>query len=279
MAFMMEFNGLQKNRKYKKIIKSILIITTIIVLLVPLILWGNNSIVITKYEKYSSDLSDTFDGFTIVHLSDLHGKNYKGRGVTKLSTLNPDIIVITGDLIDKNDKSLDVTEEFIRRIINISKVYFVSGNHETLSDQYPALLQILDKYDVTVLENNKQEIFIKDESITIYGYSDTEYEIDTDISLSKDNFNLVLCHKPYAPELFNTINADLVLCGHAHGGQIRLPFIGGLIAPDQGLFPKYSEGMHNFSDTSVIINRGLGNSIFPFRLFNRPEIVVITLHK
>ncbi|MFA5340641.1 MAG: metallophosphoesterase [Clostridia bacterium] len=275
----MEFNGLQRNRNYKKLIKTILICITVIVLLIPFIIWENNSLVVTEYNKYSSKLSDTFDSFTIVHLSDLHSKNYDGRGATLVSSLNPDIIIITGDLIDKNDKSLEVVSEFVKRVTNIAKVYFVTGNHENLSSLYPSLIDIFNNYGVTVLNNEQQEIYIGDESINIFGYSDTEYGINTDIVLDTDDFNLVLCHKPYAPEIFNTINADLVLCGHAHGGQVRLPFIGGLIAPDQGIFPEYSEGMHNFSNTSVIISRGLGNSIFPFRLFNRPEIVVVKLHK
>ncbi len=275
----MEFNGLQRNRNYKKLIKTILIYITVIVLVIPFIIWGNNSIVVTEYNKYSDKLSDAFDDFTIVHLSDLHGKNYKGRCVTLVSSLNPDVIVITGDLIDKNDKNLDDTEEFVERIVSLAKVYFVTGNHENLSSLYPSLLEIFNKYGVTVLNNEQQAIFIGSENITIYGYSDSEYDIYTDVVLDKNDFNLVLCHKPYAPELFNTIGADLVLCGHAHGGQIRLPLIGGLIAPDQGLFPEYSEGMHDFSNTSVVISRGLGNSIFPIRLFNRPEIVVVTLHK
>lgn len=275
----MEFNGLQRNRNYKKLIKTILICITVIVLLVPFIIWENNSLVVTEYNKYSSKLSDTFNGFTIVHLSDLHSKNYDGRGATLVSSLNPDIIVITGDLIDKNDKSLEVVSELVKRVTNIAKVYFVTGNHENLSSLYPSLIDIFNNYGVTVLNNEQQEIYIGDESINIFGYSDTEYGINTDIVLNTDDFNLVLCHKPYAPEIFNTIYADLVLCGHAHGGQIRLPFIGSLIAPDQGIFPEYSEGMHNFSNTSVVISRGLGNSIFPFRLFNRPEIVVVKLHK
>ena len=279
MNHIMEFNGLQRNRNYKKILKIAIISFTVIALLIPFLIWQNNSIVVTEYEKHSDKLSNSFDGFTIVHLSDLHSKDYKGKGITKVVPINPDIIVITGDLIDKYDKDLTLAEEAIKKIISIAPVYFVTGNHENLSSLYPALLEIFNKYGVTVLDNEQQTISIDNESISIYGFADTEYDINTNISLDQDVFNLVLCHKPYSPELFNTINADLVLCGHAHGGQIRIPFIRGLIAPDQGFFPKYSEGMHDFSNTSVIISRGLGNSIFPFRLFNRPEIVVITLHR
>lgn len=275
----MEFNGLQRNRNFKKLLKTILITITTLILLVPFLIWENNSIKVTRYDKYSSSITESFEGYTIVHLSDLHSKNNKGRGAAITSTLEPDIIVITGDLIDKNDRNLDIAEEFIKRVSTIAKVYFVTGNHENLSSLYPSLLEIFQKYGVTVLDNEQEKITIGNESINIYGYSDTEYDIETEKVLDKDDFNLVLCHKPYAPEIFNTINADLVLCGHAHGGQIRLPLIGGLVAPDQGFFPKYSEGIHDYSDTSVVINRGLGNSIFPFRLFNRPEIVVITLHK
>lgn len=274
----MEFDGLQRKRDYKTTKKAVIIAITVIILLIPFMMWQNNTLTVTEYDKYSDILPDAFDGYTIVHLSDLHSKNFKGRGTAKVCTLNPDIIVITGDLIDLHDRKLDVAEDTVKMLTNIAKVYFVTGNHEMLSPIYPSLLEIFDKYGVTVLDNEQQKIYIGEQSITIYGYADADV-INTDLVLNKEDFNLVLCHRPYAPEVFNKVNADLVLCGHAHGGQVRLPFIGGLIAPDQGFFPKYSEGMHDYLDTSVVISRGLGRSILPLRLFNRPEIVVITLHK
>lgn len=275
----MEFDGLQRKRDYKAVQKTVVIAITVILLLIPFMIWQNNSLTVTEYDKYSNNLPDAFDGYTIVHLSDLHSKDFRGKGTVKINALNPDIIVITGDLIDLHNRKLDVAEDAVKMLTNIAKVYFVTGNHEILSPIYPSLLEIFDEYGVTVLDNEQQKIYIGEQSITIYGYADCEYGIDTDAALDKEDFNLVLCHRPYAPEVFNKVNADLVLSGHAHGGQIRLPFIGGLIAPDQGFFPKYYQGMHDYLDTSVVISRGLGRSILPLRLFNRPEIVVITLHK
>ncbi|OQC01681.1 MAG: putative metallophosphoesterase [Firmicutes bacterium ADurb.Bin099] len=274
----MEFDGLQRKRDYKTTKKAVIIAITVIILLIPFMMWQNNTLTVTEYDKYSSILPDAFDGYTIIHLSDLHSKNFKGRGAAKVCTLNPDIIVITGDLIDLHNRKLDVAEDTVKMLTNIAQVYFVTGNHEISSPIYLSLLEIFDRYGVTVLDNEQQKIYIGEQSITIYGYADAD-AISTDVALDKEHFNLVLCHRPYAPEVFNKVNADLVLCGHAHGGQIRLPFVGGLIAPDQGFFPEYYQGMHDYMDTSVVISRGLGRSILPLRLFNMPEIVVITLHK
>lgn len=274
----MEFDGLQRRRDYKTVLRTVVIAITVILLIIPFMIWQNNSLTVTRYNKNSNRLPDIFDGYTIVHLSDLHSKDFKGRGAAKVFALNPDIIVITGDLIDMHDRKLDIAESFIKKLTNIAKVYFVTGNHEMSSPIYPSLLDIFDKYRVTVLDNEQQKIYFGEQSITIYGYADAD-AINTDFVLDIEDFNLVLCHRPYAPEIFNKVNADLVLCGHAHGGQIRIPFIGSLIAPDQGFFPKHYQGMHDYLDTSVVISRGLGRSILPLRLFNRPEIVVITLHK
>ena len=93
------------------------------------------------------------------------------------------------------------------------------------------------------------------------------------------NFKILLSHRPERFDLYSDSNVHLVFSGHAHGGQFRLPWIGGLVAPDQGLFPKLTEGIHTRKDTSMIISRGLGNSVIPLRLFNRPELIVVTLSK
>jgi hypothetical protein len=273
----MEFNGLQRNRSYKKFLKIAIISFTVIALLIPFLIWENNNIVISEYTKISNQIPDSFNRFTIVQISDLHSKAFKGRLVSKIANLNPDLIVITGDLIDSSDKNIEVAEQFVKQAVNLADVYFVTGNHEYLSSQYSQLLNMLDEYGVTVLDNSYEKIIEGNDSINIYGISDTEYAPDTNLELSSDDFNIVLCHKPYNPELFSKMEADLVFSGHAHGGQIRIPFVGGIIAPDQGFFPKYSEGLHNYENTSLVISRGLGNSIFPLRLFNRPELVVVRL--
>lgn len=274
----MEFSGLQRNRNYKKTIKIIIICITVIVLLAPFLIWQNNSIVVTEYTKQNSDLKEVFNGFTIVQVSDLHSKNFKGRLLTEIAKQNPDIIVITGDLIDMSDKFFDIAERFIRQAVNLADIYFVSGNHEELSSIYPQFIDMLNKYGIYILNNRQGEIIRDNEFINIYGFSDSRYPIDNTIRLSESDFNIVLCHRPYEPSIFSKIGADLVFAGHAHGGQVRMPLVGPLVAPDQGFFPKYTEGMHDFENTSLIISRGLGNSILPLRIFNRPELVVVKLY-
>lgn len=275
----MEFKGFKRNRNYKTILKTILISITIIVLLIPFFIWQNNGIVVSKYVKQSDNLKDAFSGFTIVQVSDLHSKNFKGRLLAKIAEQNPDIIVLTGDLIDKRDKDFGIAENFVKQVINLADIFFVTGNHEHLSPLYSEFMEMLKQYGVCVLDNEQYEIVKSNASIFIYGFSDSKYSTDTETGLNEDNFNIILCHRPHETSIFNNMGADLVLSGHAHGGQIRLPLIGGLVAPDQGFFPKYSEGMHNFENTSLLISRGLGNSILPLRVFNRPELIVVTLYK
>lgn len=274
----MEFTGLKRNRNYKKTIKIIIICIIVIVLLAPFLIWQNNSIVVTEYAKQNSDLKEAFNGFTIVQVSDLHSKNFKGKLLTEIAKQNPDIIVITGDLIDMSDKNFDIAERFIRQAVNIADIYFASGNHEELSSIYLQFIDMLNKYGVYILNNRQSEIIRDNESINIYGFSDSRYPIDNTISLPEADFNIVLCHRPHEPSIFSKIGADLVFAGHAHGGQVRIPLVGPLVAPDQGFFPKYTEGMRDFENTSLVISRGLGNSILPLRIFNRPELVVVKLY-
>ena len=145
---------------------------------------------------------------------------------------------------------------------------------------------------VIILDNEFDKITINDESIIILGMKDPSFypkEISADQTSynlketmdkigNTNSFKLLLSHRPELFETYVENDVDLVLTGHAHGGQIRIPFIGGLIAPDQGLFPKYTGGIFTKNNTSMIVSRGIGNSIFPFRINNRPELVIITLN-
>lgn len=273
-----------------------LFIIIFIFVMIVFFIWQNNSVVVSKYEYKNSKLSINFNGFKILHISDLHNKNFHGSLYKKIKDINPDIIVITGDLIDRRRTRIDIAVEFVKQIINIAPVYYVSGNHEQLSASYDELKEELTKLDVHILDNSHLILNHDGERIGIMGLADpaliyTEGNNDNNRNRvyaennlkrlyenSVAEFNILLSHRPELIEVYKNINIDLVFSGHAHGGQIRIPFIGGILSPNQGFLPKYSEGMITEDNTTLVVSRGLGNSIFPIRIFNRPELIVVELN-
>lgn len=280
----------------KKISKKqkILIAVVFIVGITCFCVWQNNNIVITKSEYINLKIPSDFDNFTIAHISDLHNKEFGGNQVkilNKVKSVSPDIIVITGDLIDRRNYDLDIAMAFIKGAINIASVYYVPGNHEAWSGKYNSVKGKLIDTGVIVLDNTAFELSKGGSSIQILGLSDpgfltssymegtdtSEIEKQLNIWSKGENFKILLSHRPELFDLYNKNNMDLIFTGHAHGGQFRIPGIGGIVAPDQGIFPKYTCGSYNGSSSTMFVSRGLGNSIVPIRIFNRPEIVVVTL--
>lgn len=267
-----------------------MLFTIIFFIFIILFLWiSNNHISIDSFslttEKISSNLP-----LSIVHISDLHNKCFypsQCNLIHKIKSLNPDIIAITGDLVD--DSQYNNAKVFIQKVSKIATVYYITGNHESMSGNFDDLKQILEQNNIKILHNTSLS-FTKGKTIyNIYGLTDPHFygyernytslikeHLDS-FTISNTTFNILLSHRPELFNLYSNYNFDLVLCGHAHGGQFRLPFIGGLIAPNQGLFPRYSEGLHTHNHTTEIISRGLGNSVFPFRIFNFPEIIFIQI--
>ncbi|MBU3110212.1 metallophosphoesterase [Clostridium lacusfryxellense] len=273
--------------KAKKALTMFLVIITLIVFCI----WQNNGIMVTKIKYSNSKIPNDFDGYTIVQISDLHNKEFginQSKLLNKTKKAKPDIIVITGDLIDRNHTNIELAMEYISGAVKIAPVYFVSGNHEKWSGTYKELSDKLTKAGVTILDNKKVSLDKNNKTITLIGISDPAFYPDdywegkrlkTLMIGEQNNFNILLSHRPELMDLYVDNHVDLAFSGHAHGGQFRLPFIGGLIAPDQGLFPEFTEGNHEKEATSMIVSRGLGNSIIPLRIFNRPEVVVVTLKK
>lgn len=256
--------------------------------------WQNNSLLLSRYTCASEKVPAAFDGFTIVQLSDLHNKSFGGDQaplIRRVKDAGPDIIVLTGDLIDRRRYDLDAAMETVEKLTLLAPVYYVSGNHEAWSGKYEAIRDRLCEAGVTVLDNAAVSRTIGQDTIEILGVMDpdfltTAYREGTDTRemeafLSDETpheaFTVLLSHRPELMDLYQKYQIDLVFSGHAHGGQIRLPFIGGLIAPDQGLLPRYDGGKYEEGSTAMLVSRGLGNSAFPLRLFNRPEIVAVTL--
>ena len=224
----------------------------------------------------------------------MHNKQFgrnQERLLKKISAVSPDIIVITGDLIDRRKYDLETAMVFIDGAMKIAPVYYVSGNHEAWSGDYENISENLRISGVQILDDTKATLIKGNGKIEILGLSDpdfltTSYLEGTNSSklrghlerLSDDSaFQILLCHRPELFDIYVNQNIDLIFSGHAHGGQVRIPFVGGLVAPDQGLFPKYTSGAYTQNQSTMIVSRGLGNSVIPIRIFNRPEIVVVTL--
>ena len=275
--------------------KTVLIVSALVILCLGIwTLWGNIALEVNEYEIVSDRIPEAFAGFRIAQVSDLHNKDFGegyGQLLTLLSEINPDIIVVTGDLIDSRRTDLDVALEFAWQAGKIARVYYVSGNHEARVPEYEDLKTGLVKAGVVILENQKVQITREGESITLMGIDDPSFQEDYlfgdsesvvrqaiyDLQNESDGYTILLSHRPELFDLYVETEMDLVFSGHAHGGQFRLPFVGGLVAPNQGFFPKYDAGLFSEGSTNMIVSRGVGNSIIPIRFNNRPEIIVATL--
>ena len=276
-----------------------------IVLLSVFFRWQNNGIVVSHIVYTGKDVPREFNGFNILHVSDLHNKQF-GEGQQKISAviarIKPDIIAITGDIIDKRRQGTSAAMMLASEAAKTAPVYYVPGNHERTSGIYEKLTEKLKATGVKVIANDAMTIERGGAVITIIGVKDWqffrsvgEYQKTKEDYAKADKafakklseltaahpkgFRLLLSHRPEKLRIYAQIGFNLVLTGHAHGGQWRLPWIGGLFAPNQGVFPKYTSGLHKMGATSMVVSRGLGNSGFPLRLFNRPELVVITLKR
>ena len=273
---------------------TIILVMLLISIMVSWVIWGNLSVETTKLTVTSKDLPEAFDKFSIDHISDLHNAEY-GKNNEKLIDIleaeSPNIIAITGDLIDSNHTNLEVALSFAQQAVKIAPCYFVTGNHEAwIGSQYEELKTSLQNTGITVLQDEAIELNYGDVCIQLIGLNDPDFsERDRLLSESileaklsqvniSDGFTILLSHRPEYFNVYQNKNIDLVLSGHAHGGQFRLPFGRGVIAPGQGLFPKYDAGAYTENGTTMIVSRGIGNSIIPVRINNPPEIVIIELN-
>lgn len=284
-----------KKRLSKKALISVCILIVVLLALTIWTIWGNTALMVSAVTVSSNRIPTAFDGFQIAQVSDLHntvfGKN-NAELLQALSECEPNIIVITGDLVDAEHTEIDIALDFAKEATQIASTYYVTGNHEASLPQYDELKTGLESSGVVVLEDTLTQLGYKDELITLIGLSDPSFTIKGDmfgeipamvdtklrgLIEDKDDYTILLSHRPELFETYVNCGVDLVFSGHAHGGQFRLPFIGGLVAPNQGLFPQYDAGLYTKGDTNMIVSRGLGNSIIPIRFNNRPEIVLLKL--
>ncbi len=302
-------------KTFQKRIVRLFICLLFLLVVLAFCYFENNAITVSEFDIASEKLPERFDDYVIVHVSDLHNKMFgenQHRLINRIKAENPDIIVITGDLIDSNKPDVDAGLLFVSEAVKIAPVYFVTGNHDNwLSDTDTFhLFQGLKQLGVVVL---------KDEAVLLAEDGEAETEpgelkvseyirligIDDDTQAMKSRleetmhklteepealpakasedikeprpFTVVLAHEPQLFPIYSDYNVDLVLSGHAHGGQFRIPLIGGFVAPDQGFLPEYTKGLYEENGTSMIVSCGLGNSVVGQRLLNRPELVKIRL--
>lgn len=264
------------------------------IVLIGWILWANWMPQLTSVSLSLPDLPGGFSGFRIAQVSDLHnatlGKDNRWP-LALLQEAKPDIIAITGDLVDSRKPDTQVALAFLREAMKIAPCFYVNGNHEASIPDYEALTRAMEELGVQVLENRGVTLELGGDKIRLLGIDDPYFANDGrygdkesvtaerigSLTATYPGFSVLLSHRPELFEVYVEQGVDLALSGHAHGGQFRLPFVGGLYAPGQGFFPKYDAGVFEKDNTQMVVSRGLGNSSFPLRLFNRPEIVLITL--
>ena len=268
-------------------------------LLFAFLYWQNSSLTVSQYDIPLSGLPKEFDGCRIVHLSDLHNKRFgkrQKRLLTCVLARKPDYIVLTGDLADKRrtrDERFFPARELCEGLVQIAPVFAAMGNHETEKNRVEKMTAVLEACGVTVLADKTALLHKNGASLPVIGLADIAVSAErfgnrqgsfAHCTVLKELYHgagegcaILLSHRPHLVPIYRAAGVPLVLSGHAHGGQIRLPFIGGLLAPEQGLFPKYTSGVHKLGAVTMVISRGLGNSLFPFRIFNRPEVVCLQL--
>lgn len=256
----------------------------------------SNSYVMTTCYKITLNVKSSF---RIIHLSDLHSKQYgkcNGRLYRKIQALHPDIIVFTGDLIDDTSKNMEITLDFMGTLADICPVYYIFGNHEHRTEHLEHIAHRLESAGIHVLQNEIERTRVKGNKVAILGLDENQASKKNYRERRKGTFiyddnsayfreletcegiKIVLSHYPenFDSEKgysYKRYNYDVQFSGHAHGGQFRLPFFGGVFSPGQGIHPKYYYGIHG-DRPFMIISRGLGNSGFPLRLFNNPHIIV-----
>lgn len=259
--------------------------------------WANARVWNARVEIRDEKIPAAFDGFVLCQVSDVHNEA-RGEGnaalLRALREAAPDLICITGDFLDSRRTDLDFALELAGQLAEIAPAVYVTGNHEARLKDLSALEAGLAARGVRVLRDDWMPLARGGEEIALLGLDDPGFAAGEDWTLAEgldqtqarlsallaqagDRFSLVLSHRPELLPAYAEAGADLVLSGHAHGGQVRLPGIGGLFAPGQGILPRLTSGVHARGETRLVVSRGLGNSAFPLRVFNPPEIVTVTL--
>lgn len=281
-------------------------ILIIIILLVILYIYINYKVIfVSRYKVKSNKLSQAFNGFKILHLSDWHCTTYGKNNKRLINLINNkikgekiDIVVITGDFIIRQKRDYRPALEFISKIKS-NNIYFVYGNHEMIlkSKEIQDFKNKLETLGVVVLDDKKIELTRENQKLNLYGVSyifshiasrkdlteqvlekyKKDYEEKIGV-INKNEYNILLSHDPMDFEVYVKEGFDLVFSGHLHGGGIRFFGIGVATARKNWFFTTLASGIHKKKDTQIIVSRGIGNSTRPIRIFDPPEISITTLY-
>ena len=282
--------------------KKIIVLIFIALIFIGILICFVKKIDVTKYTISNEKIPEEFNGFKIVQLSDFHSQGYRNTTediINKVKHINPDIIVMTGDIVSWDMEDIDEVKVLIKSLVELYPIYYIDGNHEHLAEilrpgKYVAFIEFMKELGVTTIKNDYIEIYKGDKSINLYGINlpldgatglyvnkfqlEKNYVEKTLPEANEEKFNILLAHTPTFIKQYSQWGADLVLCGHMHGGIVRIPFTNiGLLSPERTIFPKYAAGKFKVNGSIMIVNRGIGGSSFDLRLFNNPEITVITL--
>ena len=289
----------------KKLLKgSMTIILSSLCVFIFILEASNHAIVNSSYTLTYDTLPKSFDGFNIVQLSDLHNQEFgyqNERLVQHVERLEPDIVVLTGDMVSADDTQFNEFESLIQSLGNRYPIFYIVGNHEQALDETDLMLlkKMLLQHDVVILDNESVTLTKGHDQLHLYGlwfnlryYSDQTnplilndpetYYFDEDKMIEllgdkQDGFSILLAHNPVYFETYANWGADLTLSGHLHGGMVRIPFIGGIVSPEKTWFPYYDAGLYSNEQQHLIVSRGLSAGHKGFRFFNCPEVIRITL--
>lgn len=277
-----------KKKKGRKLIAVLVIIAVFLGLCSGLVIYQNNQLEKSFYQVKSSKV---VDNIRIVCIADMHLKQFgvnNEKLVTEITKLSPDIIAVVGDMnMESKPDDYDCVINLVKRLNEVAPVYYSLGNHEidAMLFQKSKIYDDVKKAGIKIMNNETETVDIGGTQVDIIGLTQNPEEFDEygrkffDKAMDNDdNFKLVLNHYPENfLGVLDDYNIDLALAGHAHGGQVRLPFIGGLYAADQGFFPQLCDGYHEIGNSKLIITRGLSKSGFMPRINNKPEITVVDI--
>ena len=261
-------------------------------LLIFSLFYFSSNIGVTHYNIEADRLAPEFDGYRILQISDFHTGSFNGgteKLIQKVINEKPDIIVLTGDLIDETAINLRSVNKLVAQLSLIAQVYSVSGNHDVWHSDFSGLKDMLKNKGVVLLENEKVAIKRGNSHINLFGIDDPDtwndtsaerfFKLKTSELQQASGYNILLFHRANMFDVIKGNGYQLVLAGHMHGGQIQIPFVGGIVSPQQNRkwFPKYTDGKWIKAGTTMIVSRGLGNNVPVPRILNPPEVVVVTL--
>lgn len=275
---------MENNKNKFKKSKKFLGITIFAILAIYIVIgFSQTKLIISKYVYCNIKVPKAFDGYKIIIISDLHHKNFgnnQSELIKAVKASNPDLILLTGDIVDKNHTDMESIEDLLKGIEGVAPAYYVTGNHEMdmgAKNQYEELKRLLKNYGVTDL--NDSDIFIERENdvIHLYGKSYLSKNISEKLEVCDDEkFSILMYHCSDSFDKISNHGYDIIMSGHTHGGIVRLPIVGGVFGNSRRLFPKYDGGIFVENNCTLISSRGLGDAIIP-RFYNPPELVVVTL--